>query len=266
MNEAIPAATWVAAAMKLPAATWEVLFELLLADLPAEPDPEIEAAWLAEVERRMRETDPSDLIPAEAVFARVRANLRRPAPPRPPVEVDGLVLNVRDVVDACQALPADERLALAGRYLRRERESGASEHSSVWLEDSARWISAARAARRAGVTKDEEMGMFDVYEPVPELTCPSCSTPLRNWLGKEGPRLCLVFRQGEPDAVGTALDGPPEYRALHGDAVRLPPEFRIYSHDCPIHRPVYARCTSEGGTWTRTEVIPPDAEPGWRVH
>ncbi len=54
MNEAIPAATWVAAALKLPAETWELLFELLLQDLPAENDPEIEAAWLAEVERRMR--------------------------------------------------------------------------------------------------------------------------------------------------------------------------------------------------------------------
>lgn len=262
MNDTIPAATWVTAAMKLPAATWELLFELLLGDLPAEPDPEIEAAWLAEVERRMSETDRSDLIPADVVFARLRAAPRKPPPPLPPVEVDGLVLPVRDVVDACQALPADERLALAGRYLRREQGSGASKHSGLWLEDSARWLAAARAARRAGVTKDEEMGMFDVYEPVPELICPSCSTPLGNWHGKEGPRLCLVFRQGEPDAVGTALDGPPECRALHGDPVRLPAEFRIYSYDCPIHRPVYARCTSEDGTWTRTEIIPPDADPG----
>ncbi|MBK9373282.1 MAG: addiction module protein [Holophagales bacterium] len=151
MNEAIPAATWVAAALKLPAETWELLFELLLQDLPAENDPEIEAAWLAEVERRMRETDPSRLIPADEVFARVRATLRRPPPPQPPVEVDALVLPVRDVIDACQALPADERLRLAGSYLRRERASGTSQHPKVWLEDSARWLAAARAARRAGV-------------------------------------------------------------------------------------------------------------------
>ena len=260
MNDAIPAATWVAAAMRVPAETWELLFELLLQDLPAENDPEIEAAWLVEVERRMRETDPSELIPAEDVFARVRATLRRPPPPRPPVEVDGLVLPVRDVIEACQALPADERLELAGRYLRRERRSGASEHSAVWLEDSARWLAAARAARRAGVERSDEMGMFDVYEPVPELTCPSCSTPLRNWHGKEGPRVCFVFRQGESDAIGTALDGPPEYRKLHGEPVRLPPAFRIYSHDCPRHRPIYALCGSEEGVWTRTEVIPPEAD------
>ena len=190
----------------------------------------------------------------------MRATLRRPSPPRPPVEVDGLVLPIREVIDACQALPTEERLALAERHLRRERGSGASEHSGLWLEDSARWLFAAKAARRAGVTKDGEMGTFDVYEPVPELTCPSCATPLREWQGKEGPRLCLVFRQGEPDAVGTALDGPPEYRALHGEPVRLPPAFRIYSHDCPRHRPIYVLCGSEDGVWTRTEIIPPDVD------
>lgn len=261
MNDAIPAATWVAAAMKLPAATWEVLFELLLGDLPSEPDPEIEAAWLAEVERRMSETDRSDLIPAEVVFARIRATLRKPPPPPPPVEVDGLVLPVRDVFEACETLPAAERLDLAERYLRRQRDSGTSEHLAVWLEDSTRWLFAAKAARRAGVTKDEEAETFDVYEPVPELTCPSCSTPLRNWRGKEGQRLCMVFRQGEPEAVGTALDGRPEYRKRHGDPERLPAAFLIFSFDCQRHRPIYARCTSEDGTWTRTEIIPPDADP-----
>lgn len=147
MNETITAATWVAAAMKLPAKTWELLFELLLQDLPAEDDPQIEAAWLAEVERRMRETDPSDLIPAEVVFAKLRAKRMEPAPARPPVEFDGLVLPVRDVLDACQALHADERLALAERYLRRERGSGASKHSAVWLEDSARWLRSVMKAR-----------------------------------------------------------------------------------------------------------------------
>lgn len=261
MNDAIPAATWVAAAMKLPAATWKVLFELMLGDLPAETDPEIKAAWLAEVERRMRETDRSDLIPAEVVFARLRARLRKPPPPPPPVEVDGLVLPVRDVVEACETLAGAERLDLAERYLRRERDSGTSEHSAVWLEDSARWLFAAKAARRAGVTKEEETETFDVYEPVPELTCPSCWTPLRNRRGNEGQRLGMAFRQSEPEAVGTALDGRPEYRTQHGDPERLPAALLIFSFDCQRHRPIYARCTSEDGTWTRTEVIPPDAGP-----
>jgi hypothetical protein len=38
----------------------------------------------------------------------------------------------------------------------------------------------------------------------------------------------------------------------------LPPAFRIYSRDCPRHRPICALCGSEEGVWTRTEIIPPD--------
>lgn len=143
MNSAIPAATWVAAAMKLPAETWEVLFERLLQDLPAEEDPQSEAAWLTEVDRRIRETNLSELIPAEVVFARLRATLNRSSAPQTPVEIDGVVLHVRNVLDACQALPADERLALAERFLRRERGSGVSVHSARWLDDSVRWLFAA---------------------------------------------------------------------------------------------------------------------------
>ena len=106
------------------------------------------------------------------------------------------------------------------------------------------------------------MGMFDVYEPVPGRTCPTCSAPLREWQGKEGPRLGLVFRQGVLGEVGTALDGWPEHQPLRGDPERLPAAFRISSYDCPNHRPIHAQCASEDGTWTRTEIIPPDAEPG----
>ena len=178
------------------------------------------------------------------------------------MEVDGHLLPVRDVIEACETLPAAERLDLAERYLRRERDSGTSEHSAVWLADSARWLQSARAAHRDGRGREEEMGMFDVYEPVPGRTCPTCSAPLREWQGKEGPRLGLVFRQGVLGEVGTALDGWPEYRPLRGDPERLPATFRISSYDCPNHRPIHARCTSEDGTWTRTEIIPPDAEPG----
>ena len=178
------------------------------------------------------------------------------------MEVDGHVLPVRDVIEACETLPSAEHLDLAERYLRRERDSGMSEHSAVWLADSARWLESARAAHRDGTGREEEMGMFDVYEPVPGRTCPSCSAPLREWQGKEGPRLGLVFRQGVLGEVGRALDGWPEYRPLRGDPERLPAAFRISSYDCPNHRPIHAQCASEDGTWTRMEIIPPDAEPG----
>ncbi len=108
------------------------------------------------------------------------------------------------------------------------------------------------------------MGMFDVYQPVPGLVCLLCARRLRNWQGKEGPRLCLVFRQGQFDAIGTVLDGWPVYRKLYGGPVRLPPVFHIHSYDCRRHGRIRARCTSDEGTWTRTEVILPDDVPARR--
>ncbi|MBK8597152.1 MAG: addiction module protein [Holophagales bacterium] len=146
MTTTIPRERAIAAAMKLPAESWALLFELLIGDIPVETDPEVEAAWLAEVERRMRETDPSKLIPGDVVFARVRAAMGKPRPERSPVEVSGVILAVRDVIEACEALPVADRLELAGRYLEREQASGQSRHPRTWLEDSARWLTAARAA------------------------------------------------------------------------------------------------------------------------
>lgn len=148
MTTTIPRELAIAAAMKLPAEAWALLFELLIGDIPVEPDPEVEAAWLAEVERRMRESHPSKRIPGDVVFARVRAAMRRPRPERPPVEVDGVLLSVRDVIEACEALPVADRLELAGQYLEREKATGQSRHPRTWLKDSARWLAAARAAER----------------------------------------------------------------------------------------------------------------------
>ena len=101
-----------------------------------------------------------------------------------------------------------------------------------------------------------EMGMYDVYEPVPSLACPVCSTPLEEWQGKQGPRSCLVFRQGSSDAIGTALDGEHDYRELYGPPLQLPPEFRIHSYDCLRHYPIYATCECVDGVWTGTTLMP----------
>lgn len=53
------------------------LIETLLAQLP-EPDPEWEAAWVAEVERRIAavERGEDELIPAEKVMERLRNKYR----------------------------------------------------------------------------------------------------------------------------------------------------------------------------------------------
>jgi hypothetical protein len=112
----------------------------------------------------------------------------------------------------------------------------------------------------ANRTEGSAMSMFDFYEPVPALRCPVCSQPLTTWQGKQGPRICLVWRQGHADAVGDALDGEPIYRDLPGSPLRLPPEFRIHSYDCPRHHPIHANCECADGMWIRTTLPPFEAQ------
>ena len=54
------------------------LAEELLASLEGDVDPEFEAAWDAELRRRVAEIDSGavKLVPADEVFARVRGSLR----------------------------------------------------------------------------------------------------------------------------------------------------------------------------------------------
>lgn len=66
-----------AAAMHLTVSERARLAERLVSSL--DEDSEIEQAWAAEIERRVEAYESGDttLIPAEEVFARVRARLRR---------------------------------------------------------------------------------------------------------------------------------------------------------------------------------------------
>ena len=71
-----------AAALKLPLRDRERLARKLLDTIPLKPeeeDPEILAAWIAEAERRADELETGKVkgIPAEVVFKRLRASLRR---------------------------------------------------------------------------------------------------------------------------------------------------------------------------------------------
>jgi len=54
------------------------LAEELLASLEGEPQPQADAAWDAELVRRIAEVDRAavELLPADEVFARVRRSLR----------------------------------------------------------------------------------------------------------------------------------------------------------------------------------------------
>lgn len=89
MTEPISKELSLAAAKRLSPGSWDFLFDELFAEIEVEPDPEIEAAWLAEAERRLRNADESCWIPAEVVFAEARRTVNRPQKPRPPIVVDG---------------------------------------------------------------------------------------------------------------------------------------------------------------------------------
>jgi putative addiction module component (TIGR02574 family) len=64
-------------ALELPAEERVLLAERLLATVH-EVDPEVEAAWDVEIQRRLAEIDSgtAKLIPAEEVFAKVRSLLK----------------------------------------------------------------------------------------------------------------------------------------------------------------------------------------------
>ena len=69
----------VASAMELPEQERVRLARELIASLEEEVDPDVEALWLAEAERRLEElrSGKAHGVPAEEAFARVRKALRR---------------------------------------------------------------------------------------------------------------------------------------------------------------------------------------------
>ena len=69
----------VANAMKLPEQERARLARELIASLDAEIEPDVEALWLDEAERRLKElrSGKAQGVPAEEAFARARRALRR---------------------------------------------------------------------------------------------------------------------------------------------------------------------------------------------
>ena len=57
----------------------EALLRVLLEELDGPADPDVDAAWLKEAQRRSREIDEGtvDCVPADEVFAKLRASLKR---------------------------------------------------------------------------------------------------------------------------------------------------------------------------------------------
>jgi hypothetical protein len=96
------------------------------------------------------------------------------------------------------------------------------------------------------------MGFFDTYIPRPALMCPVRGRELRDWQGKDGPRLLLVWEQGIRLPRNTSLEGDVE-------GLTLPEEFLIYSYDCqcfPRGVEAVGRCVD--GVWQSTALLTAD--------
>jgi hypothetical protein len=96
------------------------------------------------------------------------------------------------------------------------------------------------------------MGMFDSFEPVPELACSVCGARLTGWQGKDGPCALLRWRQGVASPVDQ--DVPDESKGDRGviDSLRLPREFEIYTPCCEDRFLATAICTAPEGVWSTT--------------
>jgi hypothetical protein len=99
------------------------------------------------------------------------------------------------------------------------------------------------------------MGMFDYYEPIPAITCPTCGEPLSGWQGKEGPCALLIWRQGQTLPIENPGNevGPGRARLL--ETWRLPRTFTLYTF-CGCEQWVTARgATNESGAWTSCDIV-----------
>ena len=102
------------------------------------------------------------------------------------------------------------------------------------------------------------MGMFDWYEPTPDLTCPHCGATLKEWQGKDGPCALFVWRQGERHPVDQRVDEEVRLPPDKMGRFELPPWFIIYSFCCNQDFPVEAICEGTRGAWTTTRLAGPD--------
>ena len=102
------------------------------------------------------------------------------------------------------------------------------------------------------------MGMFDYYEPLPELVCPRCGQVLSGWQGGDSECALLVWRQGEKHPLAQQV--PAECRLTDEDLKRfvLPEEFSICTHcTCSSRFLIEAIGQACEGLWIQTDLIQP---------
>jgi hypothetical protein len=96
------------------------------------------------------------------------------------------------------------------------------------------------------------MGTFDTYDPTPLLKCPVCGNELRDWQGKDGPSLLLVWQQGVRRPRATNLE-------VNVVGLSLPPVFSLRSFTCACFEhgvEAVGRCID--GVWQETRFLTAD--------
>jgi hypothetical protein len=101
------------------------------------------------------------------------------------------------------------------------------------------------------------MGMFDYYNPKPQIACPVCETSNLEWQGKAGPCALFVWEQGQAAPVDQMASEDCRLPAEKRAGFRLPLRFEIYAQcACPTF--LNAVGFTEHGFWTQTELLNPD--------
>jgi hypothetical protein len=95
--------------------------------------------------------------------------------------------------------------------------------------------------------------MYDEYEPVPAVACPSCGAAIGAWQGTDGPCRMLVWRQGSAQPVGQLADARLAFDRERLAEFRLPREFTIAGL-CSTGHDVTALGRCADGRWNITAV------------
>ncbi len=104
------------------------------------------------------------------------------------------------------------------------------------------------------------MGMFDYYEPDPDLNCPRCGQALDGWQGKDGDNALFVWKQNSPHPTEQCIDDE-EIRLTKEDLLRfnLPEEFEFYTHcTCSTKFFLFALGSTFEGVWNHTHLVQSD--------
>lgn len=116
------------------------------------------------------------------------------------------------------------------------------------------------------------MGMYDMFEPEPALTCPRCGDSLIGWQGHDGPSELLLWHQGRKAPIGEAAEDV-RFSREELSQFRLPDRFGMTTVCSECGYWAYGTGICEDELWiasvhgTHVEDLPVEArtiDEGWR--